>query len=268
MAQVKKVLEDAKDLGTVEWIYFEGGEPFLYHPIMVEGMSQARAMGFKTGVVTNCFWATAVEDAKLWLNPVLKTGIEDLSLSDDAFHHGEAEETPAKRAAAAASQMGLPVSSICIEKPTIQAPADGKGDPVVGGGALFKGRAVEKLAPGLPTKPPETFCECTHEELVAPKRVHIDSYGHVQVCQGVSIGNMWEKPISELISEYDASTHPICGPIIRGGPAELAKTYDVETEAGYVDECHLCFAIRKALIDRFPQYLAPRQVYGLTEEEE
>jgi len=266
VAQIKEVLAEAKNLGTVEWIYLEGGEPFLYYPVMVEGLRLASEMGFKTGVVTNCYWASAVEDAALWLGPIFETGVEDLSLSDDAFHHGDSEESPAKRAAKAAAKLGIPGGPICIERPTVRPPAGGKGEPVVGGGALFRGRAVEKLTEGLPTKPPDAFCECTHEEIVAPKRVHVDSFGNVHVCQGLSIGNMWERPLSEIIGEYQAVNHPICGPLSRGGPIELAKTYGVELDGEFVDECHYCYLVRRALIDRFPEYLAPRQVYGLAEE--
>jgi MoaA/NifB/PqqE/SkfB family radical SAM enzyme len=264
-AQISQVLDDAKSLGTVEWIYFEGGEPFLYFPLLVEGMRLAGQAGYKTGVVTNCYWATSVEDAALWLGPLLEKGIEDLSLSDDEFHHGDEKDSPAKKAARAAARLGMRSGSICIEKPAIQPPADGKGDPVIGGGALFKGRAVDKLTEGLPTHPPETFRECTHEELVAPKRVHVDPFGNVHVCQGISIGNMWEKPLSAIIKEYDAAAHPICGPLHRGGPAELARAHGVKLEGEFVDECHYCFLIRRLLIDKFPEFLSPRQVYGLNE---
>ena len=38
LGQVKQVLDDAEKLGTVEWIYFEGGEPFLYFPLLVESI--------------------------------------------------------------------------------------------------------------------------------------------------------------------------------------------------------------------------------------
>jgi hypothetical protein len=159
----------------------------------------------------------------------------------------------------------MPASSICIEKPTVAA-SDEKGEPVIGGGALLKGRAAETLTDGLPTRPASSFVECTHEELVEPRRVHVDAFGHVHVCQGVSIGNMWKTPLSELISDYNASAHPICGPLIRGGPAELARAYGVELGTECVDECHYCYLVRRALLDRFPDELAPRQVYGIEEE--
>ena len=45
----------------------------------------------------------------------------------------------------------------------------------------------------------------------------------------------------------------------------LATEYGVELVGEFVDECHYCYLVRRALIDRFPQYLTPRQVYGLAE---
>ncbi len=263
ISQIKDVLGEAKKIGTVEWIYFEGGEPFLYYPVMIEGLRQARQMGFKTGIVTNSYWAIAGEDAILWLKPISEMGIDDFRVSDDAFHHGENGESPAKIAAQAADYLGFSAGSICIEPPAIRPPSDLKGEPVVEGGALFKGRAVEKLTEGLPTRPPESFNKCAHEELVAPKRVHIDAFGNVQVCQGVSIGNMWQEPFSRIIKEYDADTHPICGPIARGGPLELARANNIEPKGEFVDECHYCYYLRKGLLSKYPVYLSPLQVYGL-----
>jgi hypothetical protein len=74
---------------------------------------------------------------------------------------------------------------------------------------------------------------------------------------------MWETPLSELINNYNPDLHPICGPLVSGGPALLAEEHGVKHDSGYVDACHFCYHIRLALIDKFPQYLTPRQVYGL-----
>jgi len=266
LAQLRDALDEAAKLGTVGFIFYEGGEPFLYYPLLVEGLKEARARGFKTGIVTNCYWATAEPDAALWLDPVQAAGVDELSLSDDAYHHGEKEEeTPARVAAAAAAELGVPSGSICIDAPTLEADVE-KGEPVIAGGAVLRGRAVEKLVEGLPTRPWEEFDECTREDLRDPGRVHLDAFGHVHLCQGLSMGNMWETPLSRLVKEYDADAHPICGPLLRGGPGELVRAYDLDLRGEYVDECHLCFLARKALTDRFPEYLAPRQVYGLENE--
>jgi hypothetical protein len=77
---------------------------------------------------------------------------------------------------------------------------------------------------------------------------------------------MWEKPLSEIISTYDPAAHPICGPLIKGGPVELAKAHGVKLDGEFVDECHYCYLLRRSLLDKFPKILAPRQVYGLEEE--
>ena len=266
LPQIRQVLDESRKIGTVEWIYFEGGEPFLFYPSMLEGIRLAQDMGFKVGIVTNAYGAISEEDAELWLRPLADLGVAYLSISDDSFHYGEGEESPAKRALAAARKLDIPTSPICILKPFVEAiPGLGqdKGKPVIGGGAMFRGRAVEKLTAGLPRRPWHELTKCPHEDLQSPSRVHIDHYGHVHVCQGLSMGNMWQRPLSVLVSEYESESHPICGPLAEGGPALLARQYTVEHEPDYVDECHFCYLLRRTLVDRFPEYLAPRQVYGL-----
>lgn len=261
--QVKQVLDQAEKIGTIRSIYFEGGESFLFYPLLIESIKHTRAKKFQVGIVTNAYFATSEEDAALWFAPLRDLGIADLSISDDAFHSDEAD-SPAKRALRAAKQLGLPTNSICIEKPTIQTRASQpKGAPIVGGGVVFRGRAAEKLTTGLPTQSWDSFTECPHEDLENPGRVHIDAFGNVYLCQGLGMGNAWHTPLSALVKNYRADAHPIARALIDGGPARLAKEYTVPHDAGYVDACHLCYSVRKNLIDRFPDYLAPKQVYGL-----
>ena len=262
--QVRQVLDEAEKIGGIDTIYFEGGEAFLHFPLLLEGVRMARGRGLKVGIVTNAYFATSEENAELWLRPLAELGIADLSVSDDAFHYGEQVENAARRAINAARRLGMPVGSISIEPPTVEAAdARDKGAPVVGGGVMFRGRAAETLVEGLPTRDWQTFTECPYEDLESPGRVHLDAYGHVHLCQGLSMGNMWETPLSALVSAYDAAAHPVAGPLIRGGPARLAVEHGVYPATACVDPCHFCYLTRRALLDRFPQVLAPRQVYGL-----
>lgn len=264
--QLKKVFNELSKLETIEWIIFEGGEPFLFYPLMYEGIKMAHGMGFKVGLVTNAYWAISEEDAELWLKPLHDLGVSDISVSNDEFHYEDKEASPAKHALNAARRLGMSCGSICIDKPTVEEGVDkehAKGKPVIGGGAVFRGRAVEKLIEGLPRRPWQEFTECPYEDLRNPGRVHLDAYGNIHLCQGLSMGNMWDAPLSKIVKQYDADSHPICRPLVNGGPALLAKEYKVPHEAGYVDACHMCYVVRRALIDRFPQYLAPRLVYGL-----
>lgn len=263
ISDIRQILNEARRVDRVEWIYFEGGEPFLYYQTLLWGLRAAKNLGFKTGIVTNAYWATSVEDAKEWLIPIAQIGISDMSISDDAYHYGETRENLAKYAHEAAEGLGLPVGKITIEDPqTYMKEIEWKGKPVVEGKVLFKGRAAEKLVEGLPTRPWTGFDKCLDEDFSNQSRVHIDPFGHVHVCQGITIGNMKQTPLSELLADFNAETHPICSPILRGGPAELVREYNVEHEDEYVDECHLCYFTRLRLRDRFPHILAPDQMYG------
>lgn len=263
LAQIRRALDAALKVGSIDQVYFEGGEATLFYPLLIESIRAARAVGLQVGIVTNAFFATSEEDAELWLRPLTELGIIDLSISDDAFH-SNLEESPAKRAIQAGRKLGLPVASLCIEKPSVRRDTPrAKGEPVVGGGVMFRGRAADKLTHGLPTREWRAFDECPHEELENPGRVHVDPYGNIHLCQGLSIGNMWQTELSELLWSFDARTHPICAPLIEGGPAQLVREHNVQHGDSYVDACHLCYTARKALLSRFPQYLTPRQVYGL-----
>ena len=264
--QVEKAIVQGIEAG-IDTIYVEGGEPFLFYPLMIETLRLAKTLHLKTGIVTNCYWATSERDAEIWLRPIIEIGLDDLSVSDDEFHSDDPEHSPAKIAFKAAKRLGLPVESICIEKP-IALPRGSvkKGEPVIGGDVIFKGRAVDKLTEGLPRRRFDCFTECPHEELAAPGRIHLDPQGNVFVCQGLSIGNIWQKPLAQIMKEYRPEKHPIIGPLLKGGPAELARIFGLPEGEDYVDHCHLCYLIRKKLIDQFPDYLCPKQVYGLAQE--
>lgn len=266
ITQIDQVLEQAVKIGTIEWIFIEGGEPFLFFPLLNESIKRASSKGFKVGVVTNAYGATTKEDAELWLKPLADSGLTFLHISNDTYHYGEAPENPATIALSAAKRLEIDASPICIEPPKVDYPESGEGSlgkPVVGGGAMFRGRAVDKLTGNLPCRPWRDLCKCPYEDLESPQRVHVDPFGNVQICQGISIGNMWMMSLADLISSYNSASHPICGPLVRGGPAQLSKELGVKPDEGYIDECHFCYVVRRGVLDNFDNHLAPKQVYGL-----
>ena len=75
LSQIRNVLDESRKIDSVEWIYFEGGEPFLFYPSMLEAIKLARCLGFKVGIVTNAYGAISEEDAEAI---VFATGMEDL----------------------------------------------------------------------------------------------------------------------------------------------------------------------------------------------
>lgn len=263
ISDIDEILNQAEKVGSIEWIYIEGGEPVLYYPILLWGLREAKKRGFKTGFITNAYWATSVEDAKEWLKPIAKIGIQDAIISDDLFHYGKEEENLSKYAVQACKELRIPVSSISIEDPKhYSEEKEWKGKPVTEGAVLFKGRPAEKLVENLPRKPWETFNKCLDEDFSDQKRVHIDPFGYVHLCQGITMGNLKRKPLHVLFKQFSPQKHPICGPLLKGGPAELLRTYDVQHEKAYVDECHECYSARLKLRKMFPEVLAPDQMYG------
>ena len=100
------------------------------------------------------------------------------------------------------------------------------------------------------------------EDFRDPGRVHLDPLGNLHVCQGVAIGNLFEKPLNEICAEFDVDTHPICGPLMSGGPVALVTEYGLPHESEYADACHLCYEARMALRERIPEILGPDQMYG------
>ena len=264
MEQIDAVLREAKKLGSVQDIYFEGGEPFLVYSLLKEGVRSARRMGFSVGIVTNGFWAKDEEEATQWLEPLAQLGISDLSISDDELHYGNLSHRPSKIALDAALKLGMPARALRCFRPEVNSDAvsaENGGLPYSGGVSL-RGRAVKSFASGLPKRDQAFFLECPHEDLEVPKRVHIDAFGNVQVCQGLSMGNCWETPLSNMFQDYEPWKHPVCGPLLQGGPNALAEVFGFSVREGWVDECHLCYSVRAAFRQKLPEVLAPPQAYG------
>jgi MoaA/NifB/PqqE/SkfB family radical SAM enzyme len=262
LEQVQSILDQAQDLGTVRSIYFEGGEPFLYYPTLLAAVRDACVRGFSVGIVSNGYWATGQAEALEALRPLAGL-LSGLSISSDRYHWGEAQSRQAGCIRAAAEQLGLPLGTISIAEPDAASPTSQGQLPAGESAVMYRGRAVEKLAGRAPAQPWERFDCCPHEDLRDPGRVHVDPLGNVHLCQGISIGNLFATPLRELWARFDPDAHPIAGPLLAGGPAELARRYDLPVAPAYADACHLCDAARRQLRSRFPAELGPDQMYGV-----
>jgi hypothetical protein len=163
--------------------------------------------------------------------------------------------------------MGLPAAILALDPgasgPEIRrSPREEKKGVITGGGIMFRGRAAAKLSPYANASDWQTFTTCPYEDLQEPSRLHVDAFGNLQVCQGICIGNIWEHPLEELVRNYEPSRHPICGSLLSGGPAELARDLGyTPPSTGVADACHLCYFARKSCREKFPGILEPMQVY-------
>jgi MoaA/NifB/PqqE/SkfB family radical SAM enzyme len=261
--QIRDLMQQAKDLGSVKWFYFEGGEPFLYYQIMRLCIEEASAQGFSVGIVSNGYWATEVKDAIEWLKPLAGL-VQDLSISSDRFHWGAEVAKRVENMKAAAAEVDIPVGFISIAQPEASEVDAATGKlPLGESGVMFRGRAVEKLVSKTNLHPWREFNECPYENLREPGRVHVDPFGNVHICQGISLGNVFQTSLKAISLDYDPEEHPVTGPLLRGGPVALIEKYKLPHKENYADACHLCDHARRELRAKFPDILMPDQMYAV-----
>lgn len=260
LEQIDNILQQAKEAGVTS-IYFEGGEPFLYYAVLGKAVRRAADMGFSVGIVSNAYWATTIADAVEWLRPFAGR-LADLSVSSDLFHCSESLGEAPQNAIVAAKWLGIPTGMISVAQPEAQA-GESHGRLEEESGVMYRGRAAVKLASRGDRHPWEGFDSCPHEDLREPGRIHLDPLGNLHICQGIVIGNIFEKPLKQICQEYEADVHPICGPLLSGGPAALVSEYNLSRASHYADACHLCYEARMALRPRFEKVLGPDQMYGV-----
>ena len=261
-AMIGEILAQAQELDGLRRLYFEGGEPFLYYSLMLQGVKEAAAHGLQVGLVTNTYWAVSAEDARACLRPLAGL-VEGLSISSDLYHGEEMFSAAARWALEAAEELGIAAGVIQIAQPEALDAAAARGTLPQGLSALmYRGRAAARLAERAQLHPWDSFTACPHENLADPGRVHVDPFGYVHLCQGLVLGNLREQPLGELCARYDPQVHPIVGPLLAGGPAALVERYELPHEPRYADACHLCDHARRQLRPRFPELLAPDAMYG------
>ncbi len=264
LEMAKDAISQAAELSGIHEIWFEGGEPFLYYPVLLELVRFAGKRRMKTGVVTNAFYAVSEEDARVWLEPLRDAGLKRLSVSDDRYHNETFPSSPTvSHLISIAKKLGIVTDTICIAQPGRSEPPSTKGEPISGGPVRFRGRAVEKLAPkSEPSESWESLTECPDEDWISVGRLHLDPYGNLFSCQGTVFGNLLNHSLTEIVANYSPEDHPIVSAIHHGGPAELVRRFHLPLRGKYHDACHLCYAARRQLRERFPAELGPSLVYG------
>lgn len=260
---IEHILQQGQLAGSVSSIYFEGGEPFLYYGTLLKGVQMAAGMGFEVGIVSNAYWATSYPDALEALRPFAGL-ISDLTVSSDLYHYDEMVSRQSQNAARAAETLGISMGTICVAQPEAADAAQTRGQLPPGVGAvMFRGRAAEVLSSRSSLQSWQIFNSCPHEDLREPGRVHVDPFGYLHICHGITIGNLFTQDLVRICEDYDPDAHPITRPLLAGGPARLVQEYNLPTAPGYADACHLCDSARKQLRQQFPEILRPDEMYGI-----
>jgi MoaA/NifB/PqqE/SkfB family radical SAM enzyme len=264
LKHICEILDEARKISFVNYISIEGGEPFLYYPIMARAVRESVNRDFHVEVLSNCYWATCPEDALEWLLPLAEAEDVELTLSSDLYHGETWATDEVKNAVKAAKSLNLKVGILAVKNPEAKTPCPDQieGVKVNLWELMYRGRACSKLADKAEKKEWREFTKCQYEDFTKQERVHIDPLGYVHVCQGIAIGNTLQKPFAEIVEEYNPYANPILEPLIRGGPVALVEKFNLPHGEVYADACHLCYEARQMLRSRYPEILTPDQMYG------
>lgn len=85
--EMKRLIDEALELGTVGQVVFSGGEPTLLGDELLEGIAYAHERKMLTRVVTNGFWGSKSPDAAAaFVDRLIGAGLSEINISIDDLH--------------------------------------------------------------------------------------------------------------------------------------------------------------------------------------
>ncbi len=264
-------------------VHLTGGEPFLYWDRLVEILEEAnsRGLGGAELVETNGFWARQHRTVIERLETLNALGIRRLKISTDPFHQEHVGIEPVRLLARTAEEVlgaarvqvrwreyldrPAGIAGVPAEQRWVRLVAAAREHP-----CRFTGRAAGRLAQTLASERVESLASANcGKAFLGAKGVHIDPFGNVfsGTCSGIIIGNVNERPLDELWSQFEPGRCELIGTLFSRGPAGLLQR---AVEAGYApapfyaDKCHLCTSIRQFFVDNgiAGHVLGPAECYG------
>ncbi len=283
--RVREIIESMRDTASVKELHFTGGEPFLDFELLLEMVSLAKELGARRITCsTNCYWATDLDAARQRLSRLKQAGLTWFLISADAFHQDEVPLENVRIAAQVRVELGLQgndnLSVVAMIDPDYQHPFNTRTREIVdqihgwGHGASLHnsmpyGRGHELVPDELCTMARATrrcwdFRTWGFIEPDGPRTVIIGPDENVMVCYGVSLGNLRDTPLPQLIQGFDQNPNPIVSTLLTEGVEGLvtrAEAHGFVREERYQNECHLCYKLRDHLRRFEPEFLQPDECY-------
>ena len=268
-----------------QWLTLHGGEPFLYLDDMKAILTIAKELSIpRRGTITNGFWARTPLTSRKILKELIEAGLNTITFSVDGFHQRYIDIRNVKFGIEAAVFHDIEkiwIDSYYIEslesenaydqltKESLTELQDIEGVERSLYPVDFEGRGAKSLVGYAKTSPeiPDGKCVLPYwlgGDLRNPEVVEIDYEGNVTLCPGICIGNAKRNSLSDFLNNYSYVNHPIIRILVETGPIglyQLALQHGLEVESSFVNECHLCFEMRKLLHSQYPNYLTPSRCY-------
>lgn len=255
----QRVIDEARSITGKHdqfMICFSGGEPFLYFDEMVELTRYATHQGAEVRCVTNCFWATSLEEAREKIYALHKAGMKGIGISCDQFHTQFASFEYIRNAFAACKEKNIIVDFkhvVVKGKNRVYDVLRGLDDMLPD--SLFIVNEMRCIPLGRARNlSPEVFLYTDNiptESCRGIGRLAVDATGEVYPCcipareSLLCIGNVNERSFVDIL--HDAQKNRLLCILKDKGPGYfipfLAQHNAWDNTQRFVNECHLCCRI-------------------------
>jgi len=270
-------------------VHLTGGEPFLYWEHLQQILEQAKKqnLGKVDLIETNGFWATSEKIITERLKNLDELGMQRLKISTDPFHQEYIDIEPVRRLASLASKILGPARVLVRWRKYLQNPIEMKNlspsernqqyiNAINDYPCRFTGRAADKLAKLVPSKPIESLASMNCKaDLLAAKGVHIDPFGNVfsSTCSGIIIGNINQTTLKDIWKQFHPARNEFINTLFNLGPAGLldkAAKLGYKKAKAYADKCHLCTNIRQFFFENGVEksIIGPAECYSSNQSRE
>jgi len=269
LEDISHYLDEAVSLSNLESFMVFGGEPMLFPDRAISTFEKAHERNVpKISMLTNGVWGKTEQKAKELGCRMKKSGLDILGISVDAFHSQFIPLEYPKRAALASIHAGIAEVTwnvAVVESLTGKNKYDRKTakimkmlEPVGIEAHVHKvlpvGRAARNLRRYLKRESLEGPCvgdPILENSLTSPECITIEPSGEVNICWNLAIGNAKQKPLNQLIRDYEWKRNLIIRTLVDEGPMGLVKDARRKgfrfRSAQYVNKRHLCIEVRRIL---------------------
>jgi organic radical activating enzyme len=242
----------------IEWVLLFGGEPFIPYELLRASVAMA-ARRAAVLVFTNGSWATDPGTARLLLGRLQEAGLDQILFSVDAFHQEHVSLERIAVGVEAARSLGygtIEIDNRFLGEPNIDNAFNRRTQDLVGqlaelcdladvrlyrGSSRMVGRAADELSSYVVTQT-GPFEECAvpewlGDDILEPTTIEIHPGGWVNLCAGLALGNARQRPLDEILANYNPDGHPIIRVLTREGPPGASNH---NGEGGNVQESASC----------------------------
>ena len=250
-----------------------GGEPLLYPEVVCAIHQTAKALNIpKRQVITNGYWTKNAAETKAIAELLAGSGVNDVSLSVDAFHQEHVPLARVKQTVTALSEAGIPkiawnpcwlVSAqdqnvYNLKTRAILAELQELSIPMSEGNVMMpEGRARTYLGAYFHPLPVIEWTHMRCQDLPYMNRfddlrtISVEPNGDIPLCKGFMLGNALQTPIHELLANYNPYADPDMQIILNEGVAGLVHKArslgnDFRDQEAY-SLCDACTSVRRAI---------------------